>query len=705
MADKNVSIDITAQDRTKAAFDSVKRNLGDVGGAVKGVVSGFAALGVGAALVSVARQAVQAATEAEQSQNRLNAVLRATGNTSGFTAGQLDAMTESLERISGFDGEGIRDAQATLLKFGNLNGEVFDRALKAAADYAAFAGTDIPAAAQLIGRALSDPIRGVGLLERQFGSLTFAQKESIQAFIEQGRIAEAQAVIFEKLEGAIGGTAGSMNTGLFGAANAAKKAYGDLMEELGRAGPTKIVVENSLLSMAGVMNVLSEAIKNANKEVEKSIFFQGKLDALPDAKGRKPKPLTVEEANKLTPNLPVMQDVPDLSGMTEEEVQARLRAWDAQQEAGRAAAAEEQAKKAIELAKAQAKAREQELKDGELLANMKQFFAAEQEQSMAQTMQNERDYRAEQLRLALQWEANKDFFHNQQESAKAETLALMEQEDAAKAEAAQRSYLRLMESLTSERGLLEQDYADKMLLLKQWVLDRNAELVAMHEKGVLDEFEFNQRRIANNAQYYGLAKKVEDKYLQDRRAAKLAAYKQEHQLSEAYDKLDLQSTAAFGGHMAVLMHTNSRKMFEIGKVGAISEVLAKTPLLALKSFLAFAEIPFVGPVLGAAAAAAAIAYGAAQVQAIRSTSFGGGGGGGGGAVGTFNVSPSTGLPEPVSTGLEAPQSPIVQAATPVRRDINVTIQGEGVFTAETIRDKLIPLLNDAIGDGVVLRAV
>lgn len=107
-----------------------------------------------------------------------------------------------------------------------------------------------------------------------------------------------------------------------------------------------------------------------------------------------------------------------------------------------------------------------------------------------------------------------------------------------------------------------------------------------------------------------------------------------------HHQLDLDAASTFFGYMSGLMKTNSRKMFEIGKIAATAEAVINTYRAAIGAYSALAPIPVVGPALGAAAAAAAVAFGIAQVQAIQSQTFGGGVG----AVGTFPASPITGQP-------------------------------------------------------------
>jgi hypothetical protein len=120
-----------------------------------------------------------------------------------------------------------------------------------------------------------------------------------------------------------------------------------------------------------------------------------------------------------------------------------------------------------------------------------------------------------------------------------------------------------------------------------------------------------------------------------------AAIKRKFGISKVHRKLDLDAAKTFLGSMSQLMNTNSRKMFELGKIAAIGETVINTYKAATGAYAALSSIPYVGPALGAAAAAAAIAAGMANVAAIKAQSFGGGGGG---ATATFPANPSTGLP-------------------------------------------------------------
>ena len=169
------------------------------------------------------------------------------------------------------------------------------------------------------------------------------------------------------------------------------------------------------------------------------------------------------------------------------------------------------------------------------------------------------------------------------------------------------------------------------------------------------------------------------------------------QIWESGLKGKMQITGKLMGQLSVLMESNSRKMFEVGKAAAIGSTVIETITGAQRAFTAMAGIPYVGPILGALAAAAAIAAGMARVQQIKSQSFKGGGsvsaGGGGGGFGGGGAPSVPDVPQ-----LAAPANDIAPS-----RELNVTIVGHAI-SAEQVRDELIPMLNEAAGDGVTINA-
>jgi hypothetical protein len=158
--------------------------------------------------------------------------------------------------------------------------------------------------------------------------------------------------------------------------------------------------------------------------------------------------------------------------------------------------------------------------------------------------------------------------------------------------------------------------------------------------------------------------------------------------AQAFRELDLKSAGAFFNQMSGLMNSQSRKLFEVGKAGAIAETVVNTYSAAMAAYKSLASIPIVGPALGAAAAAAAVATGVANVQRIRSTQFGGGG-----SVTNANVTtPGQG---PFATGSPGVAAPAGGRTTPA---ITITLTGSGRYSAEEVRS-LINQINEQAGLG------
>lgn len=250
MAQRKAKFLVEAEDGTRTAMQSVERNLGRVNSAAERVASTFQSVFLASMAVSFGKAMIEAATDAEQASNRMTAVLRATGSAAGFAKSELDEMADSLAGATQFDDESIRNAQSTLLKFGVIQEQVFTRALKLSADYAAFMGTQIPDAAQQIGKALASPVEGLGTLERQIGKISPSTRQMIEDLVQAGDVMKAQTVILDLLKDRIGGTAEAMNTGLTKATGDAKKAWDEMLESLGKTAVVQKSVEGSLEGVA-----------------------------------------------------------------------------------------------------------------------------------------------------------------------------------------------------------------------------------------------------------------------------------------------------------------------------------------------------------------------------------------------------------------------------------------------------------------------
>lgn len=265
----DVAFKISAGVTGQQAVDRLKDSLTGVERAGLAMKSSFTALGTtlaGAfsvgAVVALGQQIVQAAREAELADNKIQGLLRATQYSAGLAAESLDAMATALAESTQFDDETVKAAIATFLRFGNIQTEVFEKGITLSADLAAALGTDLPEAANTLGKALSSPTEGLGALQRAGFRLTESQKDQITALVEAGRLQEAQVKVLELVQGRVGGLAQELNTGLNKELNDVSKNWGDLLEALGKTDAIGGTAERSLRGLAGILKGIRTEVEN-----------------------------------------------------------------------------------------------------------------------------------------------------------------------------------------------------------------------------------------------------------------------------------------------------------------------------------------------------------------------------------------------------------------------------------------------------------
>lgn len=186
------------------------------------------------ALIGIGAAAVKGANDQAQAMAQVESALASMGDASGKTAEELLKASDALEMNSLIDGDVIlRDITANLLTFGNVAGEVFDRAQQAAVDMATRLGGDPKSAAIMLGKALNDPIKGITALTRVGVSFTAQQQEQIKAMAAAGDTAGAQALILSELEKQYGGAAkAAADTSPWRQAQVALGQIGDTIGEI-----------------------------------------------------------------------------------------------------------------------------------------------------------------------------------------------------------------------------------------------------------------------------------------------------------------------------------------------------------------------------------------------------------------------------------------------------------------------------------------
>lgn len=199
----------------KAAFGLLNADAA----ARKGVATfaKFSAIGAGVVGV-IGSKLAAAAYESQKVMKQTEAIIKATGGAANVTSQQVAKLAERLSMQVGVDDELIQSSANLILTFKQVqnqagkNNAIFDRAVQASLDLGnVFGSTD--AAAMQLGKALSDPVKGITALRRAGINFTDSQKEQIKTLVASGRTLDAQKLILAEVESQVGGTAAATATG------------------------------------------------------------------------------------------------------------------------------------------------------------------------------------------------------------------------------------------------------------------------------------------------------------------------------------------------------------------------------------------------------------------------------------------------------------------------------------------------------------
>lgn len=228
-----------------------------------GVTAPLAALGVTATKTAI--QYREAAAQVEQG-------LKTMGDASGKTFTQLEADAKRLEKTSLFTRQDIFEkVTANMLTFGNVSGEVFDRAQQAALDLSQRLGQDLKSSTIQIGKALNDPIAGISALSRVGVQFTDDQKAMIKGMVEAGDVAGAQAQILAELERQYKGSAQAAQDAAPG--DEVMDAWNEMKLVLGE------IIVNVLPPLTEMLAKVIERFNNLSPRMQKIIVVGGALVA------------------------------------------------------------------------------------------------------------------------------------------------------------------------------------------------------------------------------------------------------------------------------------------------------------------------------------------------------------------------------------------------------------------------------------------
>lgn len=213
------------------------------GGALKKVgigalaLGGTALTGLGAALKFGIDQMNQQAVASAQTA----AVLKSTGGAAHVTQAQIEGLASSLQTSTGVADDAIQANENMLLTFTNVKNavgkgnDVFNQATKTVLDMSQALGQSGKTSAIQLGKALNDPIKGVGALSKVGVTFTEGQKKSIKAMVDSGNTMGAQKVILKELNKEFGGSAKAFGDTFPGQVEKTKRAFENVAQSLAAA--------------------------------------------------------------------------------------------------------------------------------------------------------------------------------------------------------------------------------------------------------------------------------------------------------------------------------------------------------------------------------------------------------------------------------------------------------------------------------------
>ena len=186
---------------------------------------GLLTIGAGAAGVAV--------FEAALDFDKMQGAVLATGDASGYTAGQLMEMANTIGEQSGSI-SAAREAVMGLAESGKFAGEDLRYAAQAAVDMAALTGESVKQTASTIEKLRENPLRAVVALNDQFHFLTVAQYENMQQMVKTGGQIDAARLGMEAFANAMHDRTQTMEADanvLVKAWHAVKNEYSTTMQE------------------------------------------------------------------------------------------------------------------------------------------------------------------------------------------------------------------------------------------------------------------------------------------------------------------------------------------------------------------------------------------------------------------------------------------------------------------------------------------
>ena len=225
-----------------------------LGGYVLSLVTPYT---VAAAAVVALGAAMASAESTLRTNMQLMSQLEATGRAGYLNSDAIKQLKIDMAELPGVSKSMATAIIADLVQVRTLGGEALEKIAMLSADFAAATGQDAAGAAKELAKAMEDPAKGARTLDEAFNFLTASQLITVDAMVEAGDKAGAQAVVLDALKDHVEGLAKDGLTPLQEASKNFGDAWDGAMGQVGNRGP--LDTANEL--MAGLVNRTAELVK------------------------------------------------------------------------------------------------------------------------------------------------------------------------------------------------------------------------------------------------------------------------------------------------------------------------------------------------------------------------------------------------------------------------------------------------------------
>lgn len=623
-------------------LSSMATLLGSVSAA--GVLAGLSLTAVAMAV----KNSITVYDAFEQKIGRHIALLQATNSAVGFTHTELHSQAKAVAEATLQSTNGVMDAQAILLTFKSVSGDIFTRSIALSADLAAVVG-NVSSASMMLGKALESPKDGLTALKRAGVSFTAAEKEKIIALADSNQLAAAQTMILDKLQKQVGGAGAGAGSGLAGSIDLLGQRWEELNIEMGKT-PAKAATGffNTLASgVDGFRHDLFpddkerfREISGRRLELKKMLEDMGNFSDLPTINPFGPSQNNWRNAQV---ELAILtKEAKAIQKRIDEEIRAQIKA--------RKSAHDEQERLAL--------ANQEALKKAENERAAKQL-ARDQKNSAAKLKGLDRQLGDEHDRIILAWEARqasieqmvlsehqirkygfenleelKDYYRQLSDEKFHSDMATMEQrantELKKKQDVWQREIAAITQNAQRKAALSGAGEGNTEAIDESFRYQDELDALNAHYEEMKAATAGNEAALSELKKQYQTAEKelYSEHQLNLTDIGKREEQQRQSETTQGYQSLLSVMSEYFDG-MEGKRSGYARMAIKIGstlldeeKRKSISSIWSNTYDTAMKAYGALADIPVVGPLLGGAAAGVVLAAGGMYTAKVAGLSGG-----------------------------------------------------------------------------------